>query len=103
MFEAEACQKKLPKWVDLKRSFHEEVLKPKPRIGGALLEKVFNLFKNNRNCADDSVVAEMLSVLDEDVMDTLAEVFVARILSRENRSETIWKEPMGLTLRGVLR
>jgi hypothetical protein len=96
MFEAEACQKKLPKWVDLKRSFQ-------PRIDGAVLENVSNPFKNNRSCADDSVVAEMLSVLDEDAMDTLAEVFVARILSRENKSETIWKEPMGLTLRGVLR
>ena len=46
-----------------------------PRIDGALLRKAINLFANNKSCADDNAVSEMLSVLDEDVLDMLAVAF----------------------------
>ncbi len=59
-----------------------------PRINGSLLKKAINLFKNNKSCADDMVVSEMLSVLDEDVLETLADAFTKRILNIE--SQFVW-------------
>ena len=53
------------------------------------LEKAINLFKNNKSCADDKIVSEMLNVLDEDALDILAEAFIKGILNTE--SEFIWK------------
>jgi hypothetical protein len=41
------------------------------------------LFADYRCCADDNVVAEMLSVLDEDVLDMLAAAFENMILNCE--------------------
>jgi hypothetical protein len=41
------------------------------------------LFKNNKSCAEDNVVSEMLRVLDEDVLDLLADAIKLRILNRE--------------------
>jgi hypothetical protein len=51
---------------------------------------VINLFENNKSCADDMVVAEMLSVLDEDILETLAEAFTKRIFNTE--SQFVWKK-----------
>ncbi len=52
------------------------------RIYGALLRKAINLCANNKSCADDNVVSEMLRVLDEDVLDLLAEAIEIIVLSR---------------------
>ena len=46
-----------------------------PRIGGPLLRRAINLFAKGKSCAEDHVVAEMLTVLDEDVIDMMAEAF----------------------------
>ena len=54
-----------------------------PTIDGSLLRKAINLFKNNKSCAEDKIVSEMLNVLDEDVLDILAEAFLKRILNTE--------------------
>ena len=54
-----------------------------PRIDGPLIKKAFSLFKNNKSCAEDNVVSEMLRVLDEDVLDLLADAIKLRILNRE--------------------
>ena len=61
--------------------FNRKDLEGMLRIDRALLRKAISLFASNKSSADDSVVAEMLSVLDEDVLDMLAEAFEARNLS----------------------
>ena len=83
LFKATDVQKDLPRWVDLTKSFHSHELAALPTIDGSLLRKAINLFKNNKSCAEDKIVSEMLNVLDEDVLDTLAEAFVKRILNTE--------------------
>ena len=80
-----------PTRADLERKFRREDLDESPRIDGPLLRKAINLFKNNKSCAGDKVVAEMLSVLDEDLLETLAEAFSRRILSNEDNF--IWQAP----------
>ena len=85
LFTATEVQSTLPQWVRLEDSFTERDLEGMPRIDGLLLRKAINLFANNKSCADDGVVAEMLSVLSEDVLETLAEAFVTRILNREGK------------------
>ena len=91
MFKATEKQVKLPKWVDLTRKFKREDLEELPRIDGPLLRKAISLFKNNKSCAGDKVVAEMLGALDEDILETLAEAFTRRVLSNEDH--LIWKAP----------
>ena len=54
-----------------------------PTIDGCLLRKATSLFANNKSCASDKIVAEMLSVLDEDVLKILAKAFIKQILSAE--------------------
>mgnify|MGYP006914654879 CR=1 FL=1 len=58
-----------------------------PRIGGANLREAIYLFANNKSCAGDNVVSEMLRVLDEDVLDSMAESIETRILSREGETD----------------
>ena len=97
--EATECQKTLPRWMDLDKQFQRHELDGLPRIDGSLLKKAINLFKNNKSCADDLVVAEMLSVLDEDILETLAESFIKRLLNTED--EFILEEAENLAVRGV--
>jgi len=85
LFKASEVQSALPQWVRLEDQFNERDLEGMPRIDGLLLRKAINLFANNKSCADDGVVAEMLSVLSEDVLETLAEAFINRVLNREGR------------------
>ncbi len=56
-----------------------------------MLRKAINIFKNNKSCAADKVVAEMHSVLGEDLLETLAEAFSRRILNNEDNA--IWRAP----------
>ena len=77
----------MPTWVRLGDKFDNKDLLGMPRIDGALLRKAINLFKNNKSCGEDSVVSEMLRVLDEDVLDFLAEAIETRVLNRENDKE----------------
>ena len=86
LFTATEVQRTLPKWVRLEDYFNERDLEGMPRIDGLLLRKAINLFANNKSCAEDGVVAEMLSVLSEDVLETLAEAFINRILNREGKA-----------------
>ena len=81
----------MSRWVDLDKQFHRRELDGLPRIDGALLKKAINLFKNNKSCASDQTFSEMLSVLDEDILETLAEAFSKIILNVEG--EFIWKKP----------
>ncbi len=46
-----------------------------PRVDGPLLRRAINLFAKGKSCADDHIVAEMLTALDEDVIDMMAEAF----------------------------
>ena len=57
------------------------------RIDRALLRKAIHLLANNKPCAEDSVVSEMLRVLDEDVLDMLAEAIETRVLNREGEKD----------------
>ncbi len=91
LFKATDMQANLPKWVDLERKFRREDLNELPRIDGPLLRKAINLFKNNKSCAEDKVVAEMLSALDEDLLETIAEAFTRRIINNED--SLIWRAP----------
>ena len=50
------------------------------------MRKAISLFANKRSCADDQVVSEMLNVLDEDVLDSLAEAVIKRILINQGGS-----------------
>ena len=45
------------------------------------------MFKNNKSCAEDNVVSEMLRVLDEDGLDLLADAIKIRNLNREDDVE----------------
>ena len=89
LFKATECQSELPAWVDLGKWFRQEDLERLPRTNGSLLKKAINLFKNNKSCADDMVVSEMLSVLDEDVLEILAEAFTKRNLNVG--SQFVWR------------
>ena len=91
LLKASECQKELPRWVDLEKQYRRADLEGSPRIDGALLKKAINLFRNSKSCASDQIVSEMLSVLDEDILDTLAEAFIKRILNVVG--EFIWKKP----------
>ena len=91
LFSATEVQKELPKWVDLNKQFHFHELAGLPTIDGSLLRKAINSFASNKSCAKDTIVSEMLNVLDEDVLELLAEAFTKRILNTE--SDFIWKEP----------
>ena len=73
----------MPKWVRLEDYFNERDLEGMPRIDGLLLRKAIKLFASHKSSAEDGVVAEMLSVLSEDVLETLAEAFINRILNGE--------------------
>ncbi len=83
LFKATEKHIGLPRWVNFDDRFNRYDFEGMPRIDGALLMRAINLFANNKSCADDNVVAEMLSVLDEDVLDMLAEAFETRILNQE--------------------
>ena len=76
LFEATAVQRELPKWVNLKKQFHSHQLAGLPTIDDSLLRKSIKLFANNKSCANDTIVSEMLNVLDEDVLELLAEAFI---------------------------
>ena len=91
LFRATEKQADLPKWVDLNKQLSRHELDGLPRIDGSLLKKAINLFKNNKSCASDKIVAEMLCVLDEDILESLAEAFSKRVLNVEG--EYIWKAP----------
>ena len=78
LFRATEVQKALPKWVDLNRQFHNHELLP--TIDGSLLKHI-NLFANNKSCASDQIIAEMLGVLDEDVRRRLRRGSSTRSLS----------------------
>ena len=86
LFTATEKQATLPEWADLEKKFRREDLDELPRIDGPLLRKAISLFKNNKSCAADRVVAEMLSALDEDLLETLAEAFSRRTLNNEERN-----------------
>ena len=73
------------------KQFSRRELDGLPRIDGSLLMKAINLFKNNKSCASDKIVAEMLCVLDEDILESLAEAFSKKVLNVEG--EFIWKAP----------
>ena len=88
MFTATDVQKVLPPWVRLEDSFDSKNLEGMPRIDGLLLRNAINLFANNKCCADDGVVSEMLGVFAEDVLETLAAAFDRRILNREEGTES---------------
>ncbi len=90
-FRATEKQMNLPKWADLDRQFARRDLDGLPRIDGPLLNKATHNFKCSKSCANDSIVAEMLSVLDEDILESLAEAFTKRGLNAEG--EFIWKAP----------
>ena len=83
MLKATANQIEIPSWVRLEDHFEKSDPDGMPRIDGALLRRAISLFARGKSCADDDVVAEMLTVLDEDVLDMLAEAFVNRILNQE--------------------
>ena len=91
LFTATEKQVTLPKWAELERKFMREDFDELPRIDGPLLRKAISLFKDSKRCAADRVAAEMLSVLDEDLLETLAEAFSRRILNNEDNA--IWKAP----------
>ena len=91
LFKATAIQRELPKWVNLSKKFHSHQLAGLPTIDGSLLRKAINLFANNKSCANDTIVSEMLNVLDEDVLELLAEAFIKRILNTE--TDDLQKEP----------
>ena len=57
-----------------------------PRVDGPLLRRAINLFAKGKSCADDHIVAEMLTALDEDVIDMMAEAF-------EKKGSSIKKHP----------
>ncbi len=84
LFEATEAQSILPKWVDLTKQFHSHELAGLPTIDGSLLRKAINLFANNKGCANDTIVSEMLNALDEDVLEMLAEAFIKIILNTES-------------------
>ena len=75
LLRASGCQSVLPDWVRLEATFQKSDLGGMPRIDGALLRKAINMFANNKSCADDGVVSEMLNVLHEDVLDMMAVAF----------------------------
>ncbi len=75
--------------MDLPKQFHSHELAGLPTIDDSLLHKAINLFANNKSCANDTIVSEMLNAFDEDVLEMLAEAFIKRILNTE--SEFIWK------------
>ena len=75
LFKAEECQAVLPRWVRLEDHFSKKDLEGMPRVDGPLLRRAINLFAKGKSCADDHVVAEMLTALDEDVIDMMAEAF----------------------------
>ena len=83
LFKATECQTELHKWVRLEDHFEKSDLEGMPRIDGALLRRAINLSKECKSCAGDDVVAVMLTVLDEDVLDMMAEAFEKRILNQE--------------------
>jgi hypothetical protein len=83
LFKATEIQDVWPTWVRLDDKFKDSDLQGMPRIDGSLIRKAINLFKNNKSCAEDNVVSEMLRVLDEDVLDLIADAFKIRILNRE--------------------
>ena len=58
---------------------------------GPILRRAINLFKNNKSCASDKIVAELLSVFDEDIFESLAEAFPTTVLNVEG--DFIWKAP----------
>ena len=67
-----------------------------PRIDGALLREAINLFANNKSCAEDNVVPEMLRVLDEDVLYIIAVAIENRVLSRDGEKD----RPLAMEDRG---
>ena len=84
LFKATETQEVLPSWVRLDDKFKDSDFQGMPRIDGSLIRRAISLFKNNNSCAGDNVVSEMLRVLDEDVLDLIADAFKIRILNREN-------------------
>ena len=79
LFDATDSQGTMPTWARLGDKFEKKDLRGMPRIDGALLRKAIHLFKNNKSCAEDNVVSEMLRVLDEDVLDLLADAIQAGV------------------------
>ncbi len=51
------------------------------------MRKALSLFATNKSCAGDTVISVMLRVIDEDVLDLLAEAIEARVFNRENEKE----------------
>ena len=82
IFEATEVQKCLPKWVDLNKQFYHHELGRLPTVDDSLIRRAITLFAKNKSCASDTIVAEMLGVLDEDVLE-LAEAFSKKILNTE--------------------
>ncbi len=83
LFKATETQEVLPSWVRLGGRFKDSDLQGMPRIDGSLIRRAINLFNNNKSCAEDNVVSVMLRVLDEDVLDLIADAIKIRILNRE--------------------
>ena len=75
LFRASDCQSELPQWVRLEDQFNKKDLEGMPRIDGSLVRRAINLFAKGKSCAEDHVVSEMLTILDEDVIDMMAEAF----------------------------
>ncbi len=77
--------------ADLDKQFARRYLDGLPRLDGPLLTNAIRLSKGSKSCASDNVVAAMLSVMGEDIMESLADAFINGILNVE--SEFIRKAP----------
>ena len=70
-----------------------------PRTDDPLLRRAMRVFANATCCADDHAVAEMLSVLDEDVLESIAEAFSKRIMSQGHNNAESWIAFCGIPAR----
>ena len=80
----------VPSWIYTVWS-HEELSKFR-RIDGYLLRECLNAMRGGKSCSEeDMVVAEMLFLLSEEVLDLLAELLKDRLMNRQgNDDNPVW-------------
>ena len=83
----------LPAWVY--KRWHTKNLELLGRIDGQLVRHIAYRFKCNKTSADDHVVIEMITALDEDSFDFIAEAYKLRFLNHvSDNEEKAWEMHM---------
>ena len=79
----------LPAWIYGR--YGREALDGFPQINGIMVRTLITKMADGKTCAEDHIVAEMLKSLPEETADTLAELFVLRLLNHVSEdAEEAW-------------